>query len=238
MRRVQTLATRLIDNGAQRVPKSFLPVARFGLNVRSFSTELSKPTACSLSEARKMPRQPCEMENETLLHLAYNGHQDACEERLIREIMTVDEIEWDEANTIMETMKADNKSGMGIITLPYKFGLFTAVGAGAASLPMVFSLDTALWFNEDYVTTDVPDPRDLETFLEVGSWTWNWMEPPLGTISFVLLCLQFSRNQLTNLGWQPYTDKVKRYRATRLSNMYPKYDKQIVSRFAIGDSWA
>ena len=30
------------------------------------------------------------------------------------------------------------------------------------------------------MTTDIPEPRDLETWLEVGSWTWGWMEPPLG----------------------------------------------------------
>jgi hypothetical protein len=29
-----------------------------------------------------------------------------------------------------------------------------------------------------------------------GSWTWSWMEPPLGHISFFLLCLQFARNQV------------------------------------------
>lgn len=44
-----------------------------------------------------------------------------------------------------------------------------------------------------------PFPRqekDLETWLEVGAWTWNWMEPPLGTITFVLLCIQLSRSHM------------------------------------------
>lgn len=38
-------------------------------------------------------------------------------------------------------------------------------------------------FNEHYVTTDVADDKDLETWLEVGSWTWGWNEPVLGTVS-------------------------------------------------------
>ena len=33
--------------------------------------------------------------------------------------------------------------------------------------------------------------------LEVGSWSWNWMEPPLGQLSFFLLCLQYSRAQVS-----------------------------------------
>ena len=41
-----------------------------------------------------------------------------------------------------------------------------------------------------------------EKKMQVGNWTWGWMEPPIGTISFVLLVLQFSRNQLENI-WLP-----------------------------------
>jgi hypothetical protein len=35
--------------------------------------------------------------------------------------------------------------------------------AGVGSLPMVFDLTTALWFNEYFVTADVAEPEDLET---------------------------------------------------------------------------
>ena len=85
--------------------------------------------------------------------------------------------------------------------LPYYIGLSSAVVGGGLAFPMVFSYDLAKWFNHYYVTTDVPEESDLETMLEVGSWTWNWMEPPLGTISFILLTAQFGRSQLQNLGW-------------------------------------
>ena len=43
-----------------------------------------------------------------------------------------------------------------------------------ASLPMVFDLNTALWFNEYFVTADVAEPEDLETWLEVGAHEWMW----------------------------------------------------------------
>mmetsp|Transcript_18571 Transcript_18571/g.26053 ORF Transcript_18571/g.26053 Transcript_18571/m.26053 type:complete len:243 (-) Transcript_18571:120-848(-) len=235
----------IMQIGQRQSIRSFLPVANAAfcsrLPARLFS-DASASVTCTqphtkptIAQAKEMSRHCCEMSNDVLLAMAYEEYQPAREERLVREIMAVDEVEWEEANKIAQKMKADNK--MSAATIPYKIGLFTALFAAGGSIPMVFSLNTALWFNEDFVTTDVPEPRDLETFLEVGSWTWGWMEPPLGTISFVLLCLQFSRNQLTNLGWQPYTQRVKMMRAKNLCAAYPKYDPEIVSMFAVGEKW-
>ena len=126
---------------------------------------------------------------------------------------------------------------MWLATFPYKVGLLTSVVAAVASVPMVFELNTVMWFNELYVTTEVPGDEDLETALEVGSWAWNWMEPPLGTISFALLCLQFARSQLSNLHAQPYTEWMKQRRASRLRNLYPQYNGFIVADFAKGDGF-
>lgn len=42
------------------------------------------------------------------------------------------------------------------------------------------------------------------------------MEPPLGQISFFLLCMQYARSQLENLGAKPYTAAYKAKRAKRL----------------------
>ena len=47
--------------------------------------------------------------------------------------------------------------GMFVITV----GIATGVTAAVASIPMVFDLDTALWFNEHYVTAEVADDKDL-----------------------------------------------------------------------------
>jgi hypothetical protein len=87
-------------------------------------------------------------------------------------------------------------------------------------------------FNEAFVTTDVPEPEDLETVLEVGSWSWNWMEPVMGQVSFFLLCLQFSRAQIEKLGFRPYTEKIKSIRAKRLAEAFPQYDSGVLMGYS------
>lgn len=101
---------------------------------------------------------------------------------------------------------------------------------------MIFDINTVMWFNELYVTSDVPEAKDLETPLEVGSWAWNWMEPPLGQISFFLLCMQFARSQLENLGAKPYTAWFLSRRASRINSSYPQYNSKIVESWSTGDS--
>ena len=80
------------------------------------------------------------------------------------------------------------------------------------------------WFNENFVTADMPDEKDLETWLEVGSASWGWMEPVLGQVSFFLLCMQFARSQMKNLGIRPYYNWQRERRATYLVQKYPRYD--------------
>ena len=111
-------------------------------------------------------------------------------------------------------------------------GIASALIAGFGSIPMCFDLHTTLWFNEGYVTTDVPEAKDLETWLEVGSWSWNWMEPPLGQASFFLLCLQYSRDQMKNIGMKPYTEWLKERRANGLTTKFPQYNHIAVSDFS------
>ncbi len=48
---------------------------------------------------------------------------------------------------------------MRLAALPYQLGMAAALAAGAASIPLTYHLDTVLWFNEHYVTTDVAEPR-------------------------------------------------------------------------------
>lgn len=76
---------------------------------------------------------------------------------------------------------------------------------------------------------------DILVRLLVLFYPGNWMEPPLGTFSFVLLCLQFSRAQMVNLGLKPFTTYVKERRADRLCREYPGYDKRILSDFSKSD---
>ena len=65
--------------------------------------------------------------------------------------------------------------------------------------------------------------QDLETYFEVGMWSWGWMEPPLGQLSFFLLCIQFSREQLDKLQYKTYFQTLKDKRADGLCELYPQY---------------
>lgn len=58
------------------------------------------------------------------------------------------------------------------------------------------------------------------------------MEPMLGQVSFFLLCLQYARAQLDNLGIKPYTSRVKRIRAERLAEAFPQYDPRALFAYS------
>lgn len=191
----------------------------------------------TILEAKQMPRTYQALSNEAIIIMASNGDQDAREEKLKREIMAVDDVEYAECHVRFQEMKKANKEGMAIGTLPYKVGILMGVTAAVVSVPLVFDLNTVLWFNEHCVTTEVPGDEDLETVLEVGAWAWNWMEPPLGQISFFLLCLQFSRAQMQNINLKPYGGWLADRRARKLSERYPQYNKFIVEDFARNDSF-
>jgi len=108
----------------------------------------------------------------------------------------------------------------------------TALGAGVAAIPMCFDRSTVLWFNDAWVTMELPEAHEISSTLEIGSWSWNWMEPPLGLASFVLLSLQFARAQLDNLGIKPYTGWMKSSRANGLVNQFPQYNPNILRDFS------
>ena len=75
---------------------------------------------------------------------------------MIREVMHVDGVEWDEGRSKVGAMAREMRDGNGVSDFPYKLGIGVSLLSGALSIPMVFDLNTALWFNEAYVTTDVP----------------------------------------------------------------------------------
>jgi len=182
----------------------------------------------TLTDAKNMPLHPGEMDNVTLVTLGELGNYQARKEILKRHIMCRDRVSYGRACETYAKIRAKNTEYVSLLSLPYKIGITMGVGAACAAIPMVFDLSTAEFFNHHFVTTDIPEPKDLETMWEVGSWTWNWMEPPLGTISFVLLALQFSRAQLQNLGIKPYTARVKQWRGERLAKAFPQYDAEIL----------
>ena len=107
--------------------------------------------------AKAMPRKYYEMSNIALLQMAVLGDQHAREERLIREIMAVDEVSWDEAIPRFEEISKVAKEGEFSLKLPYYMGIGTAYVAGFASIPLCFHLSSVSWFNTNFVTADVPE---------------------------------------------------------------------------------
>lgn len=181
-----------------------------------------------------MPRSPREMSNDAVIVLAFQNFHVAREEMLRREIMVQDELTWEEANVVVGEMKESVRDILRWGTVPYRAGATASLLAGSISVPLVFSHDAVKRFNDVFVTMDAVPEKEIETFWEVGAWAWNWMEPPLGTVSFVLLCAQYARNQLANVGstLSPYQAWLYRRRRARLAARYPRYHRDILNNFA------
>lgn len=86
----------------------------------------------SIDVAKAMPKRYSEMPNDILLTMAVMGDQDARSERLIREIMAVDGVKWEDAKKTFSRMVTENRRGLFLSTLPYKTGIFTALVAGTS----------------------------------------------------------------------------------------------------------
>ena len=184
-------------------------------------------------EARNMPRHVSELTGEGLYLLAeHGGHTDAVRERLRREIMAVDGIDYVDTSAVIMKMNEQNSEGLAMAKAPYQLAIYTALISGWASLPLVFHFPTASVFNDYCVTAEAPEVGAADTALEVGSWSWGWMEPPLGTISFFLLCIQFAKEQRVNLGQKPLTENLREQMGARLVVQYPQYAPTIVRAYS------
>mmetsp|Transcript_15276 Transcript_15276/g.18896 ORF Transcript_15276/g.18896 Transcript_15276/m.18896 type:complete len:159 (-) Transcript_15276:1405-1881(-) len=154
--------------------------------------------------------------------------------------MHVDGVDWMTARKKVDEMNRENDKGAWLAHLPYHVGVSMGFTGAILAVPMVFHKPTVLWFAENIVELsgdEIPDPADLETFWQVGSFSWEWMEPMLGTLSFVLLGLQFMRAQMQHIQMTPYSDFIRKWRANRLVRMYPQYDRYIVMEYSSTDLW-
>lgn len=190
----------------------------------------------TIQYAKTMPNSFSSMRHEQILQLCVEGSFSARKEALIRNVMAVDSIAYDEAEVVVKEISKCNSKGMVSAYLPYHIGMGASLIVGAASFPMIFDLNTVQAFNEKFVTAELPDLKDLETSLEVASCSWSWMEPLIGQTSFVLLLLQFARNQAINLGIKPYGDWARKRRANYLISEYPQYDEVFVKWFSEASS--
>lgn len=204
-----------------------------GYNLNDYRFENNKPT---LAYAKVIPSDYSSMRHEQIIQLCVEGDYGARQEALIRNVMSVDEVEYDQAVAKVEEINKYNESSLRIHSLPYHVGLGTAITGGIISFPMIFQKETVMAFNDKFVTTDVPVPEDLETYLEVSMWSWNWMEPICGQVSFVLLVLQFARSQMMNIGLRPYGDMMKNVRSNALVKKYPQYNEIFVRWYSDGNT--
>jgi hypothetical protein len=74
----------------------------------------------TIQDAREQPREPYEMPHDVLLALAAHGDEGAREERMVREIMAVDGVDWDAAQPKLEEIRAANQACGGMRNLVAK----------------------------------------------------------------------------------------------------------------------
>ena len=177
-----------------------------------------------------------QMENMPLVVIAEMGSHSARTEVLRRHIMAVDKVDYGQAGKTLENVDKKSRKHLIWYLLPYRIGITFGMFAGFGIIPLTFHLATAKVFNEVMVTTDVPPPADLETFLEVSTWTWTWMGSATGVASFMFLAFQYVRQQAVNLGIRPFTMKIQKTRAQQLARAFPQYNERLLSNYVKSDT--
>lgn len=195
----------------------------------------------TLQSCRTQPRSYHEMSSEVLMLLAASRDHGARRERLIREIMCIDKKPWPEARDqadamskmVAESVLKDSSEDKWIRRASF-FVIPSSALMGAAALPLVFHGETAKRFHDAFVEgIEQPPESDIDTILEVGSWTWNWMEPPIGTISFVILCIQLTYSHSLNVlksDW--YRTRNQSQRTEFLIRNFPQYNSMILRHWS------
>ena len=101
-------------------------------------------------------------------------------ERLLRDVMHIDGVKYEDAADKVEEMARYNYGRMGM--LPYEVGIQTAITAGWLSIPLVFSYTVAKKFNDVFVTAEPPDvgeergPKVFKKLLKHVKWLANKRE--------------------------------------------------------------
>ena len=184
------------------------------------------------------PRRFSEYDDGTLVIMAAQGVHGAFKERMLREVMRADGVEYGEAYAVLGELNRANEQMTWLFKLPYQVGIASTLVFGLAAVPCVFHRETALWFCEAFVGEEIPkDPEVLDTMFKVGTWTWQWMEPAIGTASFVLLAFQLIRSHMQKIDLKPFGSYIESRRADRLARKFPRYEREIVRDYAKSDPW-
>lgn len=205
-------------------------VQRKGVRGRGAQSRMSyRP---SVEYAERQPTHVCEMGHVSLAELAMKGNHSAQRERLLREIMAVDQVSWGEAHKVLEKFDIYNERYYWAESLPYRVGFTTALAAAVVSCLLVFWKPLAAKYGTDVAGEALPEGLEEMSVNQVGTWTWSWMEPMIGTASFALLCCQFGRVQVAKMNMKPYGLSILQWRANRLAREFPDYDRSIVRAWA------
>lgn len=189
----------------------------------------------SVRTARLQPKHISEMGHSTLAALALQKNHSAHRERLIREIMSVDNCSWEEAHKVLSKMDAYKERHYWFVTFPYRLGIVIASSLGIGSIFLVFHPSTANWYGTRIAGEELPEGTDSVADMsinQVGTWTWSWMEPMIGTASFVLLCAQFVRAQLVRMNMKPFLAVMESRKAGRVAARFPQYDQSMIRVWA------
>ena len=111
-----TMITQLVRRASLARPLRALSQRATPLMARSLSTDSEEdatPVRPTLSEVQLLPRHVSEYSPELLISCALHGDPDAIRERLTREVMRVDGVEWREANAIVDEIHHWNDSASG-----------------------------------------------------------------------------------------------------------------------------
>lgn len=201
------------------------------LSVRHLATRLKAPYPTP-DTARSMPRELYEFSNEALaLAARWPDAHDVHQERLVREIMTVDGVPYEAAFEKMKEMFHFNSNTSNILIIPLHTGLAIAIIGSLGCIPLVFDYHAATACAEFLQVDPEHSIPAGASMASVGQYTWSYMEPLLGTASFSILCLQLLRGAMVNMAYQPYIDFVHSYRANTLADAYPEYNRTIVQDF-------
>jgi len=222
------ILTQLLHKSHAGGQHNFLTADHFSGSRDHCDRKVFRPT---LEMVANQPTHVSQIGNDALFTLGLQGSHTAHKERLLREIMQVDHCSWEEAHKRLDEMDIYNEKYYWCQSMPYRIGLGMALASAIAGSLMVFYKPVAEAYGTQVAGEDLPEGfksiADMTTN-QVGSWTWTWMEPMIGTASFVLLCFQFARAQAWRLNLSPFTESMIRWRANRLALQYPQYDTAIV----------
>ena len=197
--------------------------------------EYEHPTPARISQ-KNQRRRFSEFSNETLAVMATLGVHGASKERMLREIMRVDGCSYVEAYAVLAKMNLHLEGGTSLHKLPYQAIIAGAWALGVVLIPLgVFQKDLAIWFAVEHVGVELPPMSEIDTVWKVGTWTWQWMEPIIGTWSFVLLALQLIRANGLMIDAKPFNERILTARADDLFKQFPDYEREIVRDYSKSD---